>query len=72
MYMENNIFGKRLKDLRLEKNLSQKELAKQINVGKSIISGWEIGENNPTLPSLIAIADFFDVSIDYLARRVEY
>ena len=48
------------------------ELAKKINVGKSIISAWELGLNEPKLSNLIAIADFFDVSIDYLAGRVDY
>ena len=68
----NNRFGEKLKELRLENNLSQKDLAIKIGVGKSIISSWELGQNQPTLPSMIAIADFFDVSIDYLAGRNDY
>ena len=70
--MENNIFGKRLKELRLEKNLSQKDLSKNINVGKSIISAWETGLSDPTLTNLISMAKFFDVSIDYLAGLTDY
>lgn len=65
-YMEEN-FGTRLKDLRQEKNLGQVALAKQLNVGKSIISAWEIGKSEPTLSNLIKIAKFFDTTIDYLA-----
>ncbi len=60
-------FGERLRYLRLEKNLGQIQLAKQLEVGKSIISAWELGICEPTLSKLIAIAKFFEVSIDYLA-----
>lgn len=60
-------FGERLIQLRKEKNLGQIELAKQLKVGKSIISLWEQNKCEPTLSKLIAIAKFFDVSIDYLA-----
>ncbi|MDE7084799.1 MAG: helix-turn-helix domain-containing protein [Clostridia bacterium] len=60
-------FGERLKNLRLEKNLGQIQLAKELDVGKSIISLWEQGKCEPTLSKLIAIAKYFGVSIDYLA-----
>ncbi len=64
-------FGERLRYLRLEKNLGQIQLAKQLEVGKSIISSWELGICEPTLSKLIAIAKFFEVSIDYLAGLEE-
>ena len=67
-----NIFGERLKDLRLEARLSQIDLAKKLNVGKSIISAWELGQSEPTLSKLVSIANFFDVSIDYLSGRIDY
>lgn len=60
-------FGERLKALRQEKELGQVALAKQLDVGKSIISLWEQNKCEPTLSKLIAIAEFFGVSIDYLA-----
>ena len=62
-------FGEILKELREEKGLSQVELAKCIGVGKSIISYWELGQSYPTLPNLIALSDFFGVTLDYLAGR---
>ena len=62
-------FGERLKELRLEKNLTQADLALRIEVGKSIISLWEKNECEPTLSKLIAISDYFGVSIDYLVGR---
>ena len=60
-------FGERLKDLRKEKNIGQIALAKELCVGKSIISLWENNLCEPTLSKLIAMAEFFGVSIDYLA-----
>ena len=62
-------FGKRLRSLRQEKNIGQIELAKKLGVGKSIISLWEMDKCEPTLSKLIAIAEFFNVSIDFLAGR---
>lgn len=60
-------FGERLKNLRREKNLGQIQLAKELGVGKSVISLWELDGCEPTLSNLVKIAEFFDVSIDYLA-----
>ena len=64
--METN-FGDRLKELRKEKNISQIALAKELGVGKSIISLWETNQCEPTLSKLVLMAEFFGVSIDYLA-----
>lgn len=63
----NNLFPERLKELRQEKHIGQLQLARELDVGKSIISLWERGECEPTLSKLITIAKYFDVSIDYLA-----
>lgn len=60
-------FGERLRELRKEKNIGQIALAKHLGVGKSIISLWETNQCEPTLSKLVAIAEFFGVSIDYLA-----
>lgn len=60
-------FGEKLKYLRLEKGLGQIQLAKELDVGKTIISLWEQGKRMPTLPRLVVIAQFFNVTIDYLA-----
>lgn len=60
-------FGERLRALRLEKGIGQIQLAKELDVGKSIISLWELGKCEPTLSKLIAMSKFFGVSIDYLA-----
>lgn len=68
--MQNNYtFGESLKELRLERKVNQVTLAQKINVSKGIISLWENGLREPTLSNLIALADFFNVSLDYLAGR---
>lgn len=63
------IIGKRIKKLRLRKNLTQKQLAKELNVSKSTISYYEKGERNISLEILIQIVDFFDIDIDVLIGR---
>lgn len=64
-------FGERLRMLRLEKNIGQIQLAKELDVGKSIISLWELDRCEPTLSKLVAIAAYFGVSVDYLAGLEE-
>ena len=64
--MKNNSFQENLKELRLEKGIGQVELAEKIGVSKGIISLWENGKREPTLSSLIALAKYFDVSLDVL------
>ena len=64
--MINNSFAENLKELRLEKGIGQVELAEKIGVSKGIISLWENGKREPTLSSLVALAKYFDVSIDTL------
>ncbi len=65
-------FGKRLKDLRKEHGLTLVELASKVNVGKSIISLWEQDKCQPSLDKVILLADFFDVSLDYISGRKDY
>ena len=59
-------FSDRLKELRHEKGLNQIELAKQLGVSNGIISLWENNLREPGRYSLVQIAVFFDVSVDYL------
>ena len=59
-------FSQRLKNLRWEKNIGQIELSQAIGVSKGIISLWENGLREPKLNNLIALAQYFQVSIDYL------
>ncbi len=57
----------RLKELREQRRLNQEGLALKLNVSQSTISAYEIGERVPDLETLIAISNFFNVSLDYLA-----
>lgn len=58
-----------LKDLRLEANLTQKGLAKKLNIGQSTIAQYEKGEREPTVHNLTLYCDFFGVTVDYLLGR---
>lgn len=55
----------------MENQVGQVELASSINVSKGIISLWENGLREPKLSNLIALATFFNVTIDYLAGLEE-
>lgn len=61
----------RLKELREERRLSQEGLALKLNVSQSTISAYEVGDRTPDLETLIAIAQFFNVSLDYLAGQTD-
>ena len=64
-------FGKRLKELRLEKKIKQKEMAELLNCTDRNYQKMEYGENNVPGLTLIKLADFFQVSLDYLVGRSE-
>lgn len=66
--MENK-FKNILKELRKDKHLGQDKLAEALGVSKGIVSLWENGLREPTMYSLIIIADYFGVTIDYLVGR---
>lgn len=61
----------RLKELRLERGLSQQQLANQIETTQSNIGRWENGINEPTASQLIKLANYFDCTIDFLVGRVD-
>ena len=61
-----NKFSERLKELRLEKSLTQVELSKKTGISQAGIAKWETGDRSPSIDCLIALAKFFKVSIDYL------
>ena len=65
------LLAKRIKELRLEKNLTQEELGKLINVTKVSICCYENAARVPTLETLLALADVFNVGLDYLLGREE-
>ena len=62
-----DIFAERLKELRIESGLGQEKLADDLEVSHGTISLWENRLREPKLSNLIRIAQYFGVSIDYLA-----
>lgn len=60
-------FGSILKSLRLERRIGQAKLANDLGLSKGVISLWENNLREPKLSNLIALALYFEVSIDYLA-----
>lgn len=59
----------RLKELRKKRNWSQQRLAYELCMNQNTLSRYETGEREADYATLIKIADFFDVSIDYLLER---
>lgn len=65
-------FGELLARLRKERGILQKELAAYLNVTVATISNYEKGVHTPDYETLVKLADFFDVSTDYLLHRTDY
>ena len=62
-------FKDRLKELRMKRGYSQYDLAKKLGVSKSTISMMEIGSRQPSKEVMELIADFFNVTLDYLMGK---
>lgn len=61
----------RLKEIRKAKGISQLKLATDLNTNQNTISRYETGEREPGITELIRIADYFNISVDYLLERTE-
>lgn len=72
MKAQKNIFSQKLAELRKEKGLSQAKAAADLGVDPSTVAKYETGDRVPDVFMLIKIADYFDVSTDYLLGRKEY
>lgn len=64
------MFGRRIKQLRRDLQMTQQELAEMLEVDNTTISVWELGKAEPCIKHIIAICDIFKVSSDYLLGRV--
>lgn len=60
---------KRLKELRMGKNITLKQMAEELNMVQRNYQRYENGEVDPPLSKAIALADYFDVSLDFLTGR---
>lgn len=66
------ILGKRLKELREEKGLTQKQLAEQLNLHSVTYLHYEKSQREPPLAVLVQMAVFFEVTTDYLLGLTDY
>lgn len=66
---DRKILANNIKELRRNKNLNQVELAKKLNVSQQTVGAWETGRSIPGSDTLDVLADFFNVSTDYLLGR---
>lgn len=64
-------FAERLKSERKNNNINQTQLAEKLYLDRSSISKYESGKQIPETPTLEKLADFFDVSIDYLLGKTD-
>src|SRR5690606_29724465 len=64
-----NAFAVRLRTIRKQRKLTQRELASKLNMSQSTIALYETGDRKPDPDTINKIADFFDVSTDYLLGR---
>ncbi len=70
--MSISVFSKNLKELRLEKKLTQKQLAQKLNVTEDSIGYWERGKSEPSISQIIQLSDIFEVTTDFLLGKTEY
>ena len=61
----------RLKEIRKSKGISQLKMAMDLNTNQNTISRYETGEREPGINELIKIADYFNISVDYLLERTD-
>lgn len=64
-------FSEKIKQLRIERGLSQYEVARKLGLARTAIGNYEQGIREPSLNVLKKLCDFFDVSADYLLGRTE-
>lgn len=65
------MFGKRLAEIRNNKGISQYELAEHLKFTRAQLANYEQGKREPDFETLITLANYFDVSIDYLLGRID-
>ncbi|MDE6103187.1 MAG: helix-turn-helix domain-containing protein [Oscillospiraceae bacterium] len=69
--MYNQLFGERLQQLRKQKGITQRKLGEDLDLPLNFISQFENGKRRANYKTLILIADYFDVSVDYLVQRTD-
>ena len=70
--MKNNVIGTRIKELRVEAGLSQRELGEKLGFCNQSVSFWESGRREPSLDIVLQLAEFFGTSPNYLLGFSEF
>ena len=65
------MIGQTIRDLRKQKRMSQTELAKILHVSQQTVTAWETGKAEPSSSAVSNLADYFNVTTDYLLGRPE-
>ena len=68
---DRNLFRERLKSSRTDKGIGQNLLAKELDLSNASISYWETGKQEPCAEAIFKLAQYFDVSSDYLLGLVD-
>lgn len=66
------IVGERIKELRTEKGIGQNKLAEDLDLSNASISFWENGLQEPSASALFKLAQYFNVSLDFLLGLTDY
>lgn len=66
------MYFKRIKDLRIDADLTQQQLAEILHCNRQVYARYESGFREIPISMFITLADFYDVSMDYLAGRSDY
>ena len=65
------MIGQTIRDLRKQRKMSQTELAKILHVSQQTVTAWETGKAEPSSSAISSLADYFNVTTDYLLGRPE-
>lgn len=72
MEVRNILVADRIKELLAVEKISQYALSKRTGISQSAISNWISGKKEPSIDSLWRLADFFDITVDYLIGRAPF
>lgn len=65
-------FGINLRTLRVQKNLSQQDIADRLSINRTTYTKWELGVSEPSLTMLLKLAEIYDVDCNRLLEKTEY
>lgn len=66
-----NVFGERLRAVRKAQNVTTEQAAQTLGISRRAYVNYEAGTRQPTIEQMVLLADFFNVSLDYLVGRTD-